>query len=145
MITKIEIAIAGILLAIASYLVGGVNIPQKLAGGNSGITAAQCTLGTATRVTVGNQASSVILAAAGNRAWAMIQSPSSATNTVAISLGGTPTIGSGIEINSTSTDTTVVPMTYFTFGRNTDLPYTGAINGLTNLGSTTIQVVECLY
>lgn len=98
-----------------------------------------CTM-TQTVVAIGNQAPTTILAAA-NRQWAMIQQPENATNTVAVSFGGTPTVGSGLSLTR-ATSTSPVPS--FTFGNLTDFPYTGAVSVRTDNGSTTIKVIQCL-
>lgn len=98
-----------------------------------------CTM-TETVVAIGHQAPTTILAAA-NRQWAAIQQPENATNTAALSFGGTPTLGSGLSLTpATSTS----PMPSFVFGNLTPFPFTGAVSARTNNGSTTIKVIQCL-
>lgn len=106
---------------------------------------ASCTTSTTRSVPVGNQNALTVLSASSTRAWASIQVPSSATNTVAIAFGGTAAIDQGyqlVPIRST-TSTTTVPSVQF--GLNTDFPYTGAVTALTSTGSTTLLVTECSF
>lgn len=100
-----------------------------------------CTL-TQTRVGVGHQLSTTILSANSARAWAMVMQPLNATNTVAIGLGSTAVFGDGVSLQNASTTN---GFTSFKFGLNTELPYVGAVTALTSTGSTTLQVIQCVY
>lgn len=107
---------------------------------------ASCTTSTTRSVPVGHQEALTVFSASTTRAWASIQVPSSATNTVAIAFGGTAAIGQGYQLVPTSysgTGGTTTPSVQF--GLNTDLPYTGAVTALTNTGSTTLLVTECNF
>lgn len=119
-------------------------INTQTLGGGAGQVATSCTISTVTAVTVGNQVSSTLLAAHSNRAWARIQSPQSATNTVFMSFnaGAAATLNNGLTIGQLNATTTT---NLIDFGKNTDFPYTGAVTGITNLGSTTVLVTECRY
>jgi len=115
-------------------------------GARSGVQVQACTMNTTQTVTLGNQASTEVLAAYSNRAWARIQQLPNATNTVYLALdeGTAATAASGVHLLSadavsTSTDQLI------DFGRSTDLPYTGAVTALTDTASTTILVSECRY
>ena len=96
-------------------------------------------------VPIGNQFSLTILAANSNRAYARIEQPSFATSSdfLAMATGTAATIG----LNATQilgghgTTTT----RFIEFGLNTQHPYTGAVTGVTNLGSSTVNVTECSY
>lgn len=139
-IEKIVIATVVILFAILAGV--GMN------GGNislSGSTASQrCDVSTVTRAEVGNQGSIVILSASSNRAWARIQQPNIATNTVALSFdeGAAATLTSGITLPTKEASTT---SHYIEFGLGTNFPYTGAVTGITNIASATVEVIECNY
>ncbi len=127
-------------IAVALSVAAVVTIP-RLAQGE--IDSAKCDVETVTMKTVGADISSTILSAAGNRAWARIQQVRDvagvATSTVSLSFdeGAAATVNGGLQI-STSTPS-------IEFGRNADLPYVGAVTGITNAGSTTVRVTECLY
>lgn len=130
-----------VLVALATFY---VTSDRQTFGGGAGQTATSCTTSTVAVATIGNQLSGTVLAAHSNRAWARIEQPINATNTVnlAFNAGTAATITSGLQL---TTATTTSPVAYIDFGRNTDFPYTGAVTGITNTGSTTILVTECRY
>ena len=97
-----------------------------------------CQVSSFAAVTIGNQASTTILTASTTRAWARVQSPRNATNTIAIAFGANITIDSGLVLTPTTTP-------YIDFGLNTDMPYTGIVNAITDNGTSTILVTECGY
>jgi hypothetical protein len=135
--------IASLLIAGAVLLVGWASFATEKAN-LAGVSTTKCSVSTDTVKTIGNQLSSTILSANGTRAWAKIQMPSNATNTAAFSFdeGAAATLSSGTllgQVNATTTTNEI------TFGLSTPFPYTGAITGLTNLGSTTVHVVECVF
>lgn len=110
----------------------------------AGITDASCSVNTVSAVSVGDDVSSTILSAKGNRAYAKIQLVETAggvaTSTVFLSLdeGAAATLNNGLKL-ATSTP-------FIEVGRNADNPYTGAITGITNgTASTTVLVTECSY
>jgi len=142
---KLKIAILvffGIIIGVEASLFLTTKNNQNTSLG--GIADSGCTVSSVAMKTVGHQLSSTILSAAGNRAWAIIQQPINATNTVNVVLdeGNAATITSGIQLSSATTSNS---MSSFVFGRNTDMPYIGAVTGITNIGSTTVNVIECLY
>lgn len=114
------------------------NVPQASLATNS------CAVSTVTPATVGNQVSTTLLSSASNRAWAIIQQPLNATNTTSISFdeGAAAVLGEGISLQTASTTDGI---SYMKFGLSTELPYTGAVTGITNTGSTTVQIIQCLY
>lgn len=128
-----------ILLAVVALLGGGAYATEVGGLGDKG-----CSVSTVTMATVGHQQSSTLLSANSSRAWAMIQQPLNATNTVALSFdeGAAATLTSGLSLENAST---TIGMTSITFGLNTDLPYTGAVTGLTNTGSTSVSITQCSY
>lgn len=110
-------------------------------GGGDGFTASACTV-THSVALVGHQESRTILSANSRRAWAVIQQPVSATNTVSLSLGGTATYGQGYHLYQALTASSTNEME---FGLNTDLPYTGAVTAITAAASSTVLVTQCVY
>jgi len=131
----------GIIAIIIALLFGGGYGATQLGG--TSFTTKSCAVSTVTAAIVGNEASSAVLSAYSNRAWAKIElvetTSGVATNTPSISFdeGTDATLAGGLKL-STSTPSIV-------FGLNTDFPYTGAVTGITDVGSTTIRVTECRY
>lgn len=109
-----------------------------------GLNTTDCAVSTVTPATVGDDISSTLLASAANRAWAIIQQPLNATNTVSISFdeGAAAVLGLGISLQNSSTTTGT---SYLKFGLSTDFPYAGAVTGITSTGSSTVQITQCLY
>ena len=136
---KIKLAIAGVLVAVASYLIGGSNIPAKLSG-FSNLQSYPCTSYTVGSATVGHQLSTQVLSANSRRAYAKIQAPS-ANNAIYVSFatGTAAVVGKGLAINGASTTPDIV------FGLNTDDPYTGAVTVITDTASTSVLITECKY
>lgn len=103
----------------------------------------KCTITTIAPATVGNQVSSTVLAASSNRAYARIQqvrdASGAATSTVSLAFndGSAATVSTGLQLSTTSP--------FIEFGLDTDFPYVGAVTGITNTGSTTVQVTACNY
>jgi len=144
---KLKLAIAGILVALASYLIGGSSVPAKL--GMTSRSQASCNVRVSTKAVVGNESSATILSAHPNRAWARIQQPANATNTVYLSFdeGASAVSGSGMFLTDGITVIGYASSTLdnVVFGLNTDMPYNGAVTGITNTGSTTVLVTECIF
>lgn len=110
------------------------------------VLGASCTPGATRFVTIGHQAQTTVFSTSTARAWASIQVPANATNTVALALGGTATLGQGYQLVPTSasgTGGTTTPS--IQLGLKTDLPYTGIVTALTNNGTTTVLVIECNF
>lgn len=132
--------IVALLITSGSYYV----LSKRSFGGIGNISSSPCTVSTIAVATVGHQQSSTILAASGRRAWARIQQPINATNTISLAFnaGASATLTSGLQLTPA---TTTSADNYIDFGLDTDFPYTGAVTGLTNLGSTTVLVTSCNY
>lgn len=135
--------IGGIGVAIIAMATMYVVFPQKsfsqaLTMGRLG---AKCTISATTTVNVGHQASTRVLPAYSNRAWATIQLPKNdagvASNTVSINFDASSTLASGYQLSTTSNE--------MTFGLNTVFPFVGEVNAITSTGSTTLRVTECRY
>ena len=135
---------ASLLIAGAVLLVGWASLATEKAQTLGGVSTTKCSVTTDTVKTIGNQLSSTILSANNTRAWAKIQMPSNATNTAAFSFdeGAAATLTSGTllgQLNATTTTNSAE------FGLSTVFPYTGAVTGITNAGSTTVHVIECVF
>lgn len=116
-----------------------VNNPEILGS----VNAQKCSVSSTQVALVGHQLSSTILSANETRAYAKIQQPVNATNTVSLSFdeGAAAVLNRGIQLYGVYSTTSPS----IEFGRATDFPYTGAITGITNLGSTTVLITECSY
>lgn len=108
----------------------------------AGIRDAGCTVSHSVAA-IGDDIASTILAANQKRAWATIQQPTNATNTPSLSFGGTAVLAQDFILDDVPT--TTAERASITFGRNTEFPFVGAVTGITNLGSTTVNVTECTY
>jgi hypothetical protein len=133
------VAVLAIILAVLALVVFITRTPSAKAE----IDSFKCTTSTVTAVSVGNQVSSRVIATSSSRAFLRIQqvrdAAGVATTTVALSLDedAAATFNNGITL-STSTP-------YIDLGTNTTLPYTGAVQAITNTSSTTLRVTECVY
>jgi hypothetical protein len=142
-IITLTISILGIIAAIYFYLFGN-HVLELFENQSLGqINSRGCSVSSTLVAGVGNQVSSTVLSAKGNRAWARIQQPNNATNTVALSFdeGAAAVLGRGVSLNNNATST--IPD--ISFGLATAFPYTGAVTGITDIGSTTVLVTECSY
>lgn len=101
-----------------------------------------CTVSTSTAITIGAQASTMVLATSSNRAWASIMQPSNASSTAFLSFdeGAAAAVGAGYRLGTTTTSVYDI-----TFGVNTTFPYNGAVTARTDTASTTVLVTECVY
>lgn len=101
-----------------------------------------CASITSTKVTIGNQISTQLLATSSRRAWARIQMPAIASSTAYLALNkdAAAVVGAGTALNASASSTD-----FMDSGLATLNPYTGAIEGITNAGSTTVQVDQCSY
>lgn len=130
-------------LLIASILTTAVFATRSNGLSFSGVSASKCSTSSTEVATVGHQVSSTLLSANETRAYARIQVMPNATNTTSISFdeGAAAVLNEGASISGAGTTT----MQSIEFGRNTDFPYTGAVTGLNNVGSSTVLVTECSY
>lgn len=133
-----------IIQIIIALVVGGAAVllltgSPKL-GGTSSLASYPCTTVTTTSSTIGNQSATTLLTASSRRAWARVSVPANATSTFYLSLGGTASVGNGIVLNGVSSTTN-----YMDVGLNASAPFTGAITGITNIGSTTAVISSCSY
>lgn len=131
------------IILITLVIFGAVFLSQKMGYGSASTLATpSCTISTVTAATVGHQVSSTILASNGRRAWAIIEQPLNATNTLSINFGAAATVNSGIQLPPA---TTTNESDKITLGLDTDFPYTGDVMGITNNGSTTVRITQCVY
>lgn len=115
-----------------------------LFSGTSSVSSRECIVSSIAAVPIGHQLSTTVLSANSRRAWATIEQPLNATNTVAMAFatGTSATLTGGLQL---SPATTSKATTKTIFGLNTDFPYTGAVTALTDTGSTTVRVTACNY
>jgi hypothetical protein len=135
-----------IILAVLIVVVGSVIFYTGFENRVFGeVDSSGCTVSLSTKVTIGDDVSTQVLPITGNRAWAVIQQPANATNTVAVSFdaGEAAVLGQGYQLHDYATSTGNTDKV--TFGRNVELPYTGAVTAITNNGTTTVLVTECIY
>lgn len=132
----------GLLLSVgvAGFLLGYKELP--LGGGGQAERA--CQTSTSTRSLV-NTTSRQVLATSSQRAFARISidiatSTVIATSSINLAFNEDATVGAG-----TSTLLSSSTPHFIEFGRNTDFPYTGAVQGATDSGATTVFVTECVY
>lgn len=115
-------------------------------GGGAGQTAYSCSV-TSTIATVGKDIlTGNILATSSRRAWARIQVPQNATNTIFLSFdeGAQAVLNQGMALNTANlSGASSTP--FIEFGLNTSFPYTGTVKGLSNNGSSTVLTTECVY
>lgn len=131
--------ISAFILIAGAHLLSG----KDTLGSYAGFAAYDCSVSTSTTVVV-NPQSTTILAEHSRRAWASIQQPRNATNTIALSFneGASAVANGGFQL---SIGTSSSPINEITFGLNTDFPYTGAVTGIASAGTTTVLVTECRY
>lgn len=116
---------------------------EQLLAGDGGTDAQACTMVATTTVVIGNQSSTQIVAAAANNAYVIISQPPNASNTVAIGFGVTPSLTTSSYLLASSS-MSIIP-DRLVLGLNTDFPYVGAINAITNISSTSVGVTVCRY
>ena len=115
------------------------SLPQTLGGS---VADSSCSMSSVSYVAVGHQLSTEVLASKANRAYARIQQANNATNTAAVNFGADATLVTGLTLPNMFSSTTPV---FVEVGLNADMPYTGSVEILTSTGSTTVQVIDCLY
>ena len=120
-------------------------LPSPVGGGGTSVNTQSCTVSVASNVQIGHQQSRTVLSATGKRAWARITQVTGAsgiaTTTPFLSFneGAAATVNSGVTLG-TSTPS-------IDFGLATNFPYTGEVTAIVGNGggTTTVQVVQCLY
>lgn len=139
---KIILIAVGSLVTASGFLLSTIKEPTKLQG-QGGVAATECSTASTTRMLIGNQSARVLLATSSPaRAWARIQQPYNATNSVFLQYnqGKSATVNDFLlGANGTSSQN------HIDFGLNTDFPYSGSVTGITDVGSTTVLVTECKY
>lgn len=129
-----------LLAMIASILYLYTNTAEA---GTSSLNSYPCNTITSTVTSIGNQASVQLLASTSRRAWARVEQPINATNTVSVVFGGNLAVsGTGVVLTP-STTTSPVPL--LDFGLNASLPFVGTVSAITNTGSSTVLVTQCVY
>lgn len=144
-----------IIIVLALVFVGGsflsaassVNSVLLDANRNPAKDGANCDVTTSSRVTIGNQASTRVLATSTNRAFARIAIGDSATNTVSTSFDedNLAVLNAGLLIGLTQVGSGSTSTPEIDFGITTVFPYTGSVTAITDNGTTTVTVTECVY
>lgn len=137
------------IVSIAVSLVAFVILAAWLQGysggsfaGEGGMGAASCTMSATTTVVVGNGGSTVVIPAYAQNAYVRIQQPPNASNTVHLGFGVAATMNSSAQL---ATSTYPNKPDAMTLGLNTDFPFTGYVSAITDLGSTSLDVIICRY
>lgn len=129
-------------LGILAMLFSGTSSPEYAFAGQGGVNANACEIVSTSTVAIGNEESTQVLASDARRAWAVIEQPTAATNTVSISLGSDAVDGQGFGLAPGGASTTPDKLQ---IGLNTDFPYTGSVEAITSTGSTSVRVIDCRY
>lgn len=132
------------ILSVAVVILGFMTLNgEKNLGSTADRGTIRCNVSSVASAAIGHQVSVTVLAANSLRAWARItlvnNSVGVATSTPYLSFdeGAAATLYNGVTL-ATSTPS-------IDFGLNTDFAYVGAVTGITGVGSTTVQVTECVY
>lgn len=140
LLTKIYVSFAAVGILLAAII--SFSAHELSAGGFATSASQQCTASTSA-IVIGNQVSLTIVSAAGRRANLRVQQPINATNTVTLGLTASAvTSAGGLQLTPA---TTTSPVNYMDIGLNTDMNYTGPVQAITNTGSTTVLVTQCLF
>lgn len=136
---QIEIAIKNLTDATENLHQDNLDKKQPQLGGIGSVNQRSCSYATSS-VTTLTQTSQVVLATSSSRAWARIHQVQ-ATSTVYLNFNGGPAVvaasSTTIALNATSS------APFIEFGLNTEFPYTGAVTGVVDAGSTAVRVTEC--
>ena len=137
-----------IVIGIQVYAAGTTNVAVLDPNRHPAKDGANCDVTTTSRVTIGNQASTRVVATSTQRAFARISIGDLATNTVSFSFNedAAATLNSGLLIGLSQagfTGSTSTPAV--DFGITTVFPYTGSVTAITDNGTTTVAVTECVY
>lgn len=133
-----------LLLGVVLVIVGIYNLTTgNLFGGEGGQGAASCDIISNANVAIGDDSSVEIVAGHAQNAYVVVTQPINATNTVSLAFGEDAVAGAtGYKLGSSTAE--YHPNT-LVFGLNSDFPYTGSIEAITNIGSSTIGVTICRY
>lgn len=134
-------------LIVAGAVIIGFLASNIFSGGSftaGSVANPKCTVSSTEVAPVGNEISVTILSANETRAWARIQNILHATNTVSLSFdeGNAAVLDEGVFLSAASTTNETHDIV---FGRATHFPYTGVVTGITDVGSSTVLVTECVY
>jgi len=127
-------------------LVAGIltSTGDRVSGQTTGPASQSCII-TSTVVSIGDNISTELVASSSRRAWARFEVPQNATNTMALGFNDNAAVaGQGILLNKANANgASTTPS--FELGLNTSLPYTGVVEAISNIGSTTALVTQCIY
>lgn len=106
--------------------------------GQGGIGASACTISSQSAVSIGDDVSTEIIASGARNAYAIIELDNGEQDGIHLAFGTAATVGNGTELSSTSLQS-------FEVGLNTDFPFTGSVNAITQQSSTSVLVTVCKY
>lgn len=114
-----------------------------------GLGDTQCIPSSITAIEIGNEEETQLLSTSSDRAWVKFQmlqflgdGNGTATGTayLAFNNGAAAATNTGLALRASSTaENSIV------FGLETEFKYTGAVRGITDIGSTSLLVTECNY
>lgn len=129
-----------LLLAFAILVIGAVFLTTggEEFSGQGGVTATACSISSQTRVSIGDDVSTQVVASDARNAYTLLQLALDESNAVYLGFGQDAVTTGGLILDA-STDRSLA------VGLNSDFPFTGAINAITNTSSTTLYVTVCEY
>lgn len=141
----LNIALSTIIVSILIAITGVFIAKSGTVFGQAGNLSQKSCVPTISTVNIGDDLSTELVSTSSNRAWLRIEVNQNATNTVALALNDLPAVvNSGIILNKANTNgASTTP--HIEMGLNTDFPYVGAVSAITNIGSTTALVTQCIY
>lgn len=144
-LTKNHLVIIALVISVLAFLAPYVFKENKAFGSAATRGTPDCLVSTSTVALVGASNSRTILPENPIRAWAKIQQPLNATNTLALSFDEGAAASAAAGGIALANATTSSYQTDIEFGLDTDFPYTGAVTGSTSAASTTVLITECTY
>jgi len=141
----------GILVVSATLVLTGqaassVNSVLLDANRNPAKDGAWCDITTRTLAVVGDDLTTEVLATSTNRAWARIAVGANATNTSYVEFNDIDaTVNSPFVLNKTQGSGAGTTTPELVFGLTTPFPYRGVVNVLNDNGTSTVEVIECVY
>jgi len=141
---KILSGIGILILTIVIILSGVIKMDIGVSTASAEVGSRSCQIVYSGVMNIGHQLSTTLFSTTSNRAYVKIAAPDNATNTIKLSFGATGAANIGTTLNvpnlngASSTPSTI-------FGLNTEFPFTGPVYALTDNGSSTIDVISCVY
>ena len=135
---KIEkIALALIFTVFVIVIFANLKEEETFAG-NGGVSATECDIFTQTAVSIGDDVSTEVVASHARNAYVLLELNVDETNGVYLGFGSAGVEDQGISLDASN-------ITKLESGLNSNFPFTGAINAITDTSSTTLLVTVCRY